>query len=232
MSATADIFTAIHKAIRSMIYSLGGQLQTLDFADRGATERLLAEIRIDFASSLGANCVLCLLHAHAGSEEWGAFPQVSKVEPGLIAGLLAEHHDITTRLTRISERSTELLALDDPGARVEAGARLNREVNDFFAAYLLHMNHEETELVPAMQKHFTDEQIFAMQAAIEHHVPQERLVAYLEWLLPSLNATELTAVITGAKEDAPPELVRIVTTIGETKVDPARWKVVSARLAS
>lgn len=232
MSATADVFTGIHKGIRSMIYSLGSQLQTLDFADRAATERLLSEIQIDFASAMGGNCVLCLLHAHAGSEEWGAFPDVAKVEPNLVNRLLHQHHEFTVQLTRIASHGTALLALEDPDARVEAGAGFNREVNDFFAAYLVHMNLEENELVPAMQQHFTDEQIYAMQTNIERHMPQDRLLAYLAWTLPSLNASELTAVIAGARAEAPPQLVQAVLALCEAKVDPTRWKAVSSRLGA
>src|SRR5580693_5401854 len=33
MASTMDLFTPVHKGIRSMIYNLGGRLQTLDFSD-------------------------------------------------------------------------------------------------------------------------------------------------------------------------------------------------------
>ncbi len=229
--ATADIFTPIHKGIRSMIYALGTQLQTLDFADPGATEQLLAEIRVDFASSLGSNCVLCLLHAHAGSEEWGAFPQVAVHEPRLVEELIAEHESLTRRLHSISAHAGDILTLPSAEARLAAGIDFNREVNGFFAAYLAHMNREESSLVPAMQEHFTNEEIQSMRISVEQHMPRDRLWAYLTWMLPSLNASELTALFLGARRAAPPEIVELLTEIARTRVDPARWQTVSARLA-
>jgi hypothetical protein len=36
MVATMDLFTPIHKALRSMIYNLGGRLQAVDFSDPAA----------------------------------------------------------------------------------------------------------------------------------------------------------------------------------------------------
>lgn len=213
-----------------MIYVLGSQLQTLDLADRAATQRLLGDIRIDFTSMLGENCLLCLLHAHAGSEEWAAFPSVSNVKPGLIADLIAEHHDLTQQLTSVSERSTALLRLEDPDTRIEVGAELNRRVNDFFATYLLHMNREETALVPALQRHFTNERILAVGTAVQRHSPRERWVTYLERMLPALNAPELTALFSGAKRGAPSETVRLLTRIAAALVEPSRWKIVPRRL--
>jgi hypothetical protein len=232
MTATADIFTPIHKAIRSMIYSLGGQLQTIDFADRAATETLLAQVKVDFGSALGSNCVLCLLHHHAGSEEWGLFGEASRFEPALITTALTEHHELEKRLMAISASSADLLAVDEPGPRLVRGVALTREVNDFMARYLTHMNWEETTLVPAMQKHFTNEQMFGMRAAIEKHMPRERFAAYLRWMLPSLNVAELTEMFAGAKQSAPPEMAQILTGIAESMVDPSRWKAVTDALRS
>jgi len=230
MAANEDLFTPIHKALRSMIYSLGGRLQSVDFADKAASAAVLADLQHEFANSVSATCVLCLLHTHAGHEETGVFPSMQPIDPALIRMLIDDHQEITRRLVALTKKAEELGATDAPGRRVELGAAINREANDFFAFYLAHMNKEEVTIVPAMKEHFTDEQLMAMQGKIMGSMPPERLTNYLKWMLPSLSFDELTRLLAGMKHGAPPEFLRFVTGIGAANVEPTRWAAVQGRV--
>jgi hypothetical protein len=230
MTATGDLFTPIHKAVRSMIYSLGGRLQTADFSDKIASAALLVDLQHEFTNAVSASCVLCLLHAHAGHEEAGIFPSMQSIDPGLIRALIDDHQEIRRRLTSITKRAEELGATDPPAQRLLLGAQINREVNEFFAFYLTHMNKEEVTIVPEMKEHFTDAQLGAMQGAIMGSMPPERAASYLKWMLPSLSLGELTGMLTGLKLSSPPELMKFIAGIGAANVDPARWAVVRERV--
>jgi hemerythrin HHE cation binding domain-containing protein len=230
MTANEDLFTSIHKALRSMIYNVGGRLQSVDFADKAAANAVLEDLQHEFSNAVSATCVLCLLHAHAGSEESHVFPSMQSIDPALIRMLIDDHHEITRRLAGLSKMADELSAVDAPERRIEMGARLNREANEFFAFYLSHMNKEEVTIVPAMKEHFTDDQLRAMQGKIIGSMGPERLSGYLRWMLPSLTPGELTKLIAGVKHGAPPELFSIVAGIGAANVDPARWSAVRNRV--
>jgi len=230
LTATEDLFTPIHKAIRSMIYGLGGRLQSVDFVDRAASTAVLADLQHEFANAVSATCVLCLLHGHAHSEETGVFPSMQPIDPGLIRMLLDDHHEIRRRLIALTKMADELGATDSPERRIELGVRINREANEFFAFYLAHMNKEEVTIVPAMKEHFTDAQMRAMQGAIMGSMPPERLSNYLRWMLPSLTLDELTGMLTGVKHGAPPEFMQFVNGIGAANVDPVRWATVRQRV--
>lgn len=232
MPATADLFTPIHKALRSMIYQLSSRLQTHDFADVETTRTLLTDLENDFAVARTAGCVLCVLNHHAGDEETIIFPQVSGVGMELVRSLIEEHHGLTRRELAIARSGHELLALDSAEARIGAGARLNRDANDLFGAYITHMNREETEVVPLMQEHFTNEQMLAMQGAIIGRLPPERVAAILGYMLPALNVTELRGLLGGFGRNAPPPLKKVVSEIGEARVDPARWQAVRQLVGS
>lgn len=54
MTATEDLFTPIHKATRSMIYSLSGRLQSADFGDKVASADVLADLQHEFSSTVTA----------------------------------------------------------------------------------------------------------------------------------------------------------------------------------
>ena len=223
MTATVDLLTPIHKALRSMLYDLSSRLQTNDFADLAATRSLVNDLENDFAIAQSAGCTLCVLSQHAKDEETDIFPDVAKRGNQLVATLIEEHHDLVRREASLARSGHALLAMESPEGREGAGIRLNQSANELFAAYIVHMNREETELVPWMSEHFSDAEIVAMRSATRGKLPPDRTFAILRWMLPSLNVRELSDVIRDVKASAPPQAFKAVTDLCESRVDPARW---------
>ncbi len=230
MPATEDPLTPVHKGLRGMIYNLSTRLQTLDFTDAETTQALLTDLENDFTAARSAGCALCILSMHANDEESVVFPPAARAGNALITSLIREHQELTRRELAIAAAGHRLQGLPSPADRRGAGAELNRAANELFAAYLTHMNREETELVPLMQAHFTDEQLLAMRATIVGRMPPERLLAILGWMLPNLNDAELTGLLGGLRRGAPPPFVAAVSRICEAKIEPTRWAVVRERV--
>ena len=226
MTATQDLFTPIHKGLRSMLYGLSGRLQTNDFADLAATKSLVNDLENDFAIARSAGCVLCVLSQHANDEETSIFPDVAKAGNELITTLIEEHHDLARREKSIARSAHALLAVENPEGRADAGIRLNQSANELFAAYIAHMNREETDLVPWMKEHFSDAQMGAMRGAIMGRTPPDRMSTILGWMLPSLNVWELSGLIREIKSTAPPQAFKTITDMCEARIDPARWNTV------
>jgi len=230
MAAKGDLFTSIHKGLRSMIYGLSGRLQTNDFADVATTQALVADLENDFAVARSAGCALCILAGHAVDEESVIFPSAARVGNKLITELIWEHHELTRRELEIAKAGHELLSMDSADARVRAGVQLNQAANQLFGAYIVHMNREEAELVPLMREHFSDPEMAAMQGKIIGQMPPERVFAILGWMLPSLNVTELTGLLSTLKGAAPPPFLKAISDLGAARIDPARWDVVKLRV--
>jgi Hemerythrin HHE cation binding domain len=230
MTATEDLFTPIHKAIRSMMYELSGRLQTNDFTDVGASKPLLSDLEHEFSAAISSGCILCLLHSHASDEETQVFPPVSKYEAALVQGFIEDHHALTRRLESITKMAHDLPSKASAEERGQFGAALNRQANEFFAAYLDHMNREEQKLVPLMRERFTDEQMRAMRGAIMGGMPRDRLASILRWMLPSLNVGELAAMLGGMKATQPAPVLQFVSGIATQYVDPQRWQTVKERV--
>jgi Hemerythrin HHE cation binding domain len=230
LPSSEDILTPFHKALRSMIYTLGARLQTTDFSDRTESERLLTDLEYEFGTGVPAACLLCLLHAHAGHEEVGAFPLLRGFDATLIDELQEEHREFERRLGAIRSRADELRATPSAEERVALGKAVCLEVNDFFARYLAHMNREEHALVPLMNRHLTDREIRELRDRIELAMPRERYGELLRWMLRSMNASELTDALRGLKERASPETFARFTRLAEGEVDRDRWAVVRTRV--
>lgn len=229
MTATEDVFTPIHKALRAMIYDLSTRLQKNDFANVEATRELVTHLENDFDLARTAGCVLCILAHHAADEEAVIFPSVAKTDNQLIQSLIADHHDLTRRELALAKSAHEILQMPEPRARIAAGAALNRRANELFAAYIYHMNREDDVVVPLMQQHFTDAQIAAMRGTIIAGTPPDRLFAILGFMLPALNVHELSDLITAVTPTAPPAMTKAVVELCTAKVDPVIWSEVRAR---
>ena len=230
MAAKEDLFTPIHKGLRSMIYGLSGRLQTNDFADVAATQVLLTDLENDFAVARSAGCALCILAHHAVDEESVIFPTAARAGNRLITELIAEHHDLTRRELEIARAGHELLSMGSAEARMRAGVQLNLAANQLFGAYITHMNREEAELVPLMGQHFSDAEMAAMRGKIMGQMPPDRMFAILGWMLPSLNVTELSELLASVKGTAPPQFMKAVADLCAARVEPARWAAVKLRV--
>jgi len=226
MTATQDLFTPIHKGLRSMLYGLSSRLQTNDFSDLEATRTLVNDLENDFAIALSAGCIVCILSSHANDEESAIFPDAARAGNELIATLIEEHHDLARREASIAHSAHALLAMEIPEGRAEAGVRLNQSANELFAAYMAHMNREESDLVPWMSEHFSDAQMGAMRGLIMGRTTPDRMSAILGWMLPSLNVRELSGILREVRPAVPPQAFKAITDMCEAKVDPTRWGIV------
>jgi hypothetical protein len=211
-----------------MIYELGKELQTTDFTDVHATDVMVSRLKEDL-SSASSGCVICLLHQHAGLEDDHVFPDVRKFEPKMVDALLEEHREVVRRIAGLWKIADEVKALRDPENRIEVGDKLNRTANDLFAFYLTHLSNEESTLVPAMWKHFTDEQILAMQRQVIGSLTAERAAQWNSWLFPSLNINELTSMFMGLKKGAPAPVFQNMTRIAEKTLGEDRWTALKAK---
>jgi hypothetical protein len=224
-----DLFTPIHKGLRSMLYGLSERLQTSDFADISAVNALMKDLEDDFAIAQSAGCVLCHFATHAHEEDVGIFPGAAKFANELVSALIEDHHRLTQRELEIAKSTHELLQLPTPEARIQAGIRLNQMANQLFADYIAHMNREEEELVPLMKENLTDAEQAAIRGAIIARFPPDRFFALLGWMLPSLNVNELSELLASVKQGAPPPVMKAITDLAAAKVDAVRWTEVKHR---
>ena len=213
-----------------MIYELGRALQTSDFTDERTTETMVAKLKQDLSTASSA-CLICLLHEHAGNEDQYIYPDVRTYEPEMIEKLLAEHREVVRRIAGVWKIADELKTLRNREERMGMGDKLNRAANDLFAYYLTHLNGEEATIVPAMWKHFTDEQLMAMRTNIERNTPPERYAEWMRWILPSLNLNELTDMFMGLKKGAPAPVFENMARIAEKALSEDRWAAVKTKAA-
>ena len=208
-----DLFTFIHKAIRGIIYNAASNLQSADFADEKEVKNLLASLRSD----------LDLLHEHAVNEDNIIFPEIADEEPQMIEELNEEHKKLESKLNGILVLIEKTEQSNSNKERMLLGNSLNSLFNDFIADYLAHMNHEESTVLEASFKYLTDEELIAIRTRIQSNVPPDRYKVWMNWMLRSLNNTELVGLLSSMKASAPSNVFDFILDATKSVLDSERW---------
>jgi len=215
-----DLFTFIHKSIRSLIYNAASKLQTADFTDEKEVKNLLTSLRHD----------LDLLHEHAVNEDNIIFPEIADEEPQMIEVLNEEHKKLETKLNSILVLIEKIEHTNSMEERMLLGNSLNSLFNDFIADYLTHMNHEEATVLEASLKYLTNEELIAIRTRIQSNVPPDRYKIWMNWMLKSLNNFELIGLLSGMKAGAPPQVFENVVGVAQTVIEKEKWSKIKSQL--
>ena len=215
-----DLFTFIHKSIRSLIYNAASKLQTADFTNEKEVKNLLTSLRHD----------LDLLHEHAVNEDNIIFPEIADEEPQMIEVLNEEHKKLETKLNSILVLIEKIEHTKSMEERMLLGNSLNSLFNDFIADYLAHMNHEEATVLEASLKYLTDEELIAIRTRIQSNVPPDRYKVWMNWMLKSLNNFELIGLLSGMKAGAPPQVFENVVGVAQTVIEKEKWSKIKSQL--
>ena len=215
-----DLFTFIHKSIRSMIYNSASKLQSTDFSDEKESKEMLLSLRQD----------LELLHEHAEHEDNIIFPEIADNEPEMIKILNDEHIELESKLNKLLTQMNKIYITSNDEERLVFGEELNNMFNDFSASYLAHMNHEEATVLEASFKYLSDDELIAIRTRIQTKIPAERYKIWLNWMLKSLNNSELVGLLGGMKASAPAQVFENVLQVSESVIDAERLRKIKLQV--
>jgi hypothetical protein len=97
----------------------------------------------------------------------------------------------------------------------------------FIAESLEHMAEEETTLTRVLWQHFSDAEIDALSDVLHAALSPQESAFYLCWMARGLNVAELTALLAGMRQAAPPAVFEQGLDLVRRELDDTRW----ARLA-
>jgi hypothetical protein len=179
-----DLFTVIHKGIRSLLFDLARDAARVDLTSTHAVDGLVARIE----RTLG------FLDEHARLEDTHMFSALRALDADLADELAEEHRALEVVQLEV-ERAADALALAQLSARPDAGAHLARTINHLVAVQLIHMNREETEVSACLWAGYTDEQLIAIRTRLKDTLTAERYAEWMAIVAPALNPVEHRLVI-------------------------------------
>jgi hypothetical protein len=156
-------------------------------------------------------------------------PVVARHAPALVATLGTEHG-------RLEGLQAELRALlprtcsNVTAEREAAGQLLGRALTLLVADHLRHMDREETEAMPVLWAHQTEEELDAMDARIRGAVPPEQMPVMLRLMLPAMSTAESAKLLTTARSQMPPRVFAQVSGLAREVLGPERWALTARRV--
>lgn len=220
MKQRVDLFTPIHKAIRSILYEVGGDLQSADMSDPEERKQVLSMLRNS----------LELLAEHARHEDEIIFPPIEKACPGVTVESVEEHRLYENKIEEINRLIVALSGDVSSNTADSLVSRLRHVFVDFIAFYLLHMNHEEEAMLEASIAHLSPDELLRIRVEVQKDTDPDRYSEWLQWMLPSLDMRELVELFTQVSLNAPEAVYQKFREIGQQSLGEGRWLRLSSQL--
>ena len=214
------IYRNIHKTIRHIMYTTALALGSADFRDQKTMRESLEQLR----------GTITMLQEHAEHEETFVHPPLESRVPGITKSFEQNHEDDNRLFDRMRELGSQIEAAGDNDQRVDLGNQLYGIFNTYIGDYLGHLDREEAELEQALWDHFTDQELADIDHELMSSIPPERMAVWVPVICNSWNASELTAILAGMKQSAPPEAFAGMLSMMEQATPPATWQTVRRAL--
>ncbi|GAB4348590.1 MAG: hypothetical protein Kow0026_03290 [Oricola sp.] len=192
--AKPDLYYAIHKGIRFANVKMLTRLGQTDPADDASVDATLGALAEHLEMSL----------SHLEHENKEIHTAIESRCPGGSAHAAedhGEHEDSFEQLRRLAEEVAA--ATTDRAAKLR---RLYQRFALFVAHDLEHMHEEETKLQPLVERHFSADEITAIEQRIVQSIPPAKMAKFLRAMLGGASRAERIAMITGMELGMPAEV--------------------------
>jgi hypothetical protein len=92
------------------------------------------------------------------------------------------------------------------------------------------MDREETEAMPVLWAHLTEDELDAMDGRIRAAVPPERMPVMMRLMLPAMSTAESAKLIATAKAQMPPPVFAQLSGLAREVLGPERWARTARRV--
>ena len=199
--ARDDLFTHIHKALRSGLFEITTRTGSTNWADPGEVSALHQRwLRL-----------ADLLRAHTAHEDHHILRLLDRTDAACTEPVGDQHRDLDDLLDDLAERFSAITSNPDPAS----GLDLYRDLARFVAGYLPHLHDEETRVMARIWACCSDEEIEAARQGFMAETTPAQLATTVEYMLPALDAVTRMQLVTGLAATAPPPVLGMVLAIAE-----------------
>jgi iron-sulfur cluster repair protein YtfE (RIC family) len=179
-----DLYTAYHKGLRRKLFAFSVQLGRVDWG----CESSLGQLRNAWPA------LRLRLQRHAAHEERFIHPSFSRQAPALNEQVEREHQVHDAAQVAMSEALSDACSVEGESLRRACGLDLYRSYQRFLGDYLHHLDREECELMPLIERLVPGDLVAAAQLELQRSLsPEEALdsVASMVGALPDGEARQL-----------------------------------------
>ena len=216
-----DLYTTVHKGLRSALFAAAERIARTNFADPVAAREV--------AGSLGF--LVTLLEEHAEHEDAYLQPIYERHNSELALTLAADHARVEGLGRELRAMAGRLEAATEL-ERVSLGRRIHERMNQWLVEQLQHMAREEGCGQRLLWAHLDDAQLQAVHGAILGSIPPPRLAQWLGLMLPAASLPECVEVVGGLVAAVPGDVADMLLAPARAAMGEARWSEVTEALAA
>ena len=212
-----DLYTGIHKAMRSFMAETLVRLGRIDVADAADRDQALDQLE-----QLLGFCADHLRH-----ENTFVHTAIEARHPAGSAKVAEEHVEHGESIAALREEAAALRSAPEHAAGALA-LRLYRHLALFVAENLQHMHSEETAHNALLWQHYGDGELAELHGRLLASLsPRDKELA-ARWMLPASTPAERAAMIAGVKAEVPPEALVGLLAMLRPHLDAAGWAKLAA----
>ena len=211
-----NAFNLVHKALRAMLYDAALTLQQTYFANTDEAENALQKVED----------VLFLFENHAHHEDTMVLPAVEMYEPQLVDEFEKEHEKDLALSNRMKNLLNIYRNIYFTEERIVCGSAISKAFVEFMVFNLEHMAKEEILLNEALWKHYSDEQLLAMNEKIVASIPPAELALASKWMLRGINNFDAIMWLKNIKQNAPAPVFDALISLAEKELPAERFHII------
>jgi hypothetical protein len=214
-----NIYTFIHKALRSVMCQALTKLGRVDDTDVTDIEQNLKDIEK----------LLSLCLSHLEHENQFIHSILLDKAPGLQLPTIKEHEEHVQHISDIQEEIHKI-RLVSPPQRQRCLLSLYRHMAVFLAINFEHMQLEETLMAQRLWDNFSDDEIHHMEQNLVASIPPEQRLETTILILANISHSERRELLAGMRESSSQELFALVVNSLKTHISEPYWQKLNAEL--
>ena len=149
-----------------------------------------------------------MLHGHAQYENERLHTLLQKKNSTAFVHAAQDHAHQDKQILEIQHLIEQVAHAEIEEEKITKGYQLYLTYRKFVAENLLHLHEEETEILPELQRLYTDEELQQVEALTYRMMTPEEIVHMIKVLFPYMNPTDQKAVLEDIKKLAPEKFER------------------------
>jgi hemerythrin-like domain-containing protein len=177
-----------HKYVSAALNDLERLIARTDFCDPVCVK--------DVKQNFEALAEMLKGHAQFENERLHALLKQKNVPATIYAHIEEDHVAQDQHLAEIETILQGISGLHDRERKIEEGYRLYLTYRKFVADNLAHLHEEETQILPELQRLYSDEELRQAEAPTYREMTPEQIVEMIEILFPHMNPHDRQALLT------------------------------------
>lgn len=188
-----------HKYVSFALNDLERKVAQADFRDPEQTQKIAEEF----------NGVVEMLEGHAAYENEKLHVLLEKKGSDVFKHAEEDHLHYAKTIENLKLLLGKIADTSDAEERIECGYQFYLAFRKFVGENLLHLHEEETQILPELQRLYSDEELRAIEFQTYEIMTPAQLVEMLELLFPRMNPVDKQAFLKDIKDSQPEKFIEV-----------------------